>query len=142
MKSRLSFKIPLWVQTAILCVLLTLAIVTAVVTWKLGNSLPFYVTLTAVMVAAAGINLMMVSRRLAKLRAQLSRAEHRVTYLLYALVTAAFGGVIGVAFTLDETLATYPMIFSTVPVYMLFLNGYIAYVESEVASRTHPLQPE
>ena len=66
----------IFIGTAIvLCVFVAGAMTAMFVAWKGSATVPFYVILTATMTVAAGVNVVMVWRRLSRLKADMSRGE-------------------------------------------------------------------
>ncbi|MDR1450196.1 MAG: hypothetical protein LBI84_08375 [Propionibacteriaceae bacterium] len=121
--------------TTALSVTVVAAMAALVAAWRLGSSIPFYVVLTIVLAAAAYVNLAMLLRRVQRLEEDLSMGEYRSAVTLIWLVVSLVSAVVGVCFTISENIAKYPIIFSTVPVFMLFISGYIGFVEAHVAER-------
>jgi drug/metabolite transporter (DMT)-like permease len=109
-----------------------------VAVWRIGDFIPFYVVLTAVMAVAAGVNLFMVFRRVHGLKEDLSPGEYRSAGVLLWMVTMVLSAVGGVCFAFavnERIVASYPVIFSAVPVFMLLINGYINFIEAHVRER-------
>ena len=121
--------------TIVLCVFVAGAMVALVAVWLIDASVPFYIILTVVMAVAAGVNMMMVWNRLTKLKADMSKPEYWATYVLASIVLGALAAVVGICSSIQLHIATYPVIYSTMPVLMLLINGYISYVESLVMQR-------
>ena len=121
--------------TVVLCVFVAGAMIALLVVWLLDASIPFYIILTAVMAVAAGVNMVMVWRKLARMRADMSRGEYWATYVLASIVLGALAAVVGICSSIQLHIATYPVIYSTMPVLMLLINGYISYVESVMTTR-------
>jgi peptidoglycan/LPS O-acetylase OafA/YrhL len=118
-----------------LCVFMTVAVLALLMSWLIGAELVFYVVLTAVLAPAAGVNIWMVAQRLTKLKDDLTRVEFWSATMLEGLTALALGTVLGICFSIGERPTTYPVIFSMVPVIVLFLNGYVTYIETRVAQR-------
>jgi len=121
--------------TIVLCVFVAGTMVALVAVWLIDASIPFYIILTVVMAVAAGVNMMMVWRRLTKLKADMSKLEYWATYVLASIVLGALAAVVGICSSIQLHITTYPVIYSTMPVLMLLINGYISYVESLVTQR-------
>ena len=130
-KDSLSF-----IATAIvLSVLIAGAMIALFATWLRNATVPFYIVLTATMAVAAAVNVVLILRRIFKLRAAMSKAEFWAAYSLVIIVLIALGAVVGICFTIRDHVSTYSAIYSTMPVFMLFINGYVSYVESWVSAR-------
>ena len=134
---KLPRKLPinLAVITIALCVFVVAAMASLIAAWRAGAIIAFYVVLTVALTVAAGVNLVMVTRRIAKLKQDMSHVEYQSAQALVLLVTMTLSCVVGACFAIADRVTTYPMIFSAVPVFMLFINGYAGYVESRVGAR-------
>jgi hypothetical protein len=121
--------------TIVSCLFMVGAMVALFVAWKSDTRILFYIVLTVVLAAAAGVNLFMVFRRIQNLRGGITKIEFWALYILVVLVLASLSGLVGISFTIQENIATYPVIFSSIPVLMLFINGYVSYAEAQVAAR-------
>jgi len=121
--------------TIVLCVFVAGAMIALLVVWLLNATIPFYIILTAVMAVAAGVNMVMVWRRLNKLKTDMSRGEFWSAYVLASIVLGALAAVVGICSSIQLHITTYPVIYSTMPVLMLLINGYIGFIESLIAAR-------
>ena len=118
----------------VLSVFVAGAMIAMFVAWKGNATVAFYIILTATMTVAAGVNMGLILRRISKLKPNMSRGEFWAVLILVTISAGALGAVIGICFAIRDYMATYSAIYSTMPVFMLFINGYISYVESWVAA--------
>ena len=126
----------IFIGTAIvLCVFVAGAMIAMFVAWKGNATVPFYIILTATMTVAAGVNMVLIVRRISKLKPDMSSGEFWAALILVSISAGALGAVVGICFSIRDHMATYSAIYSTMPVFMLFINGYVSYVESWVATR-------
>ncbi len=122
-------------MTMLLCVFVAASMVALVALWRVNSTVWFYAILTVVLAVAAAVNLVMAEKRVLKQKPVMGRSEFFAAQTLLLLVTMMVSALIGISFSISDRVSTYPAIFGTVPVFMLFINGYVGYIENRLAER-------